>query len=569
MAKTLGPLSSFVTLAASAAVLAGCPSDEERLPGRYVGTWTNPGGSSQVVTQVHPWSRASDGAPALKFAFFPVRGEAAPVGIEIVRAGKRDLRASLSDPRIDAVPLRLKGDCATGTARAASVRLCWPDGRLTLEIATGSTVTHRLDLSKSNQLPAWREPGAPEGVYNLDELISRARYLNYSVAQEAERVFQAKQGVQTAVGNLLPKLRLKNLVAVVTGEIGGIVELAADLLPFLFPSRWYQWKSARELAAAERESFASLRGNEMLAVEVLYFAALRDQAMLQALERHLAWIARIETFLRTAESAFALPRGSADFFALESTRLAADRDLVATLVAEEISLLAHSVALSPASGIRALLPLELADPSAGGDWDAQSFFREAQLRSHEAASLQHLIAAARHMKGETIFSFLDPSSDASLGFSLPSEIRISRSRVDEARKKLEETYSLVEQQSVALAARHNASRRIYRRAEEGARTARRQVEWTVRRYLGGDTELDPGSFVDALVEDQLTVLELEALRLDALHVHAVTLSQKDRLTREGRYANLLEGLPLNGDSLRNYDPVAEHDRAGNGNGETP
>ena len=108
-----------------------------------------------------------------------------------------------------------------------------------------------------------RESLYPLGIHQIAracKLLSRAKFLSYSVSSEAERVFQARENIKVARGNLLPKLSLRAVVGAFTGDYLSVVSSA---LPFIFPNNWYRLDEANSLFLAERNLFASLRGNEM------------------------------------------------------------------------------------------------------------------------------------------------------------------------------------------------------------------------------------------------------------------------------------------------------------------
>ena len=138
-----------------------------------------------------------------------------------------------------------------------------------------------------------RENNFRTSALDLATVIARAKNQNYSVRQEAERKFQAKKRVNAAIGNLLPHLSAGSILSVALAGPAGMIELVGDLLPFLFPSNWFQMKATKRLLEAEKKSFASLRGNEVFDAESLFYGVSRDEKLAVLIDSQISWINKI------------------------------------------------------------------------------------------------------------------------------------------------------------------------------------------------------------------------------------------------------------------------------------
>jgi len=83
------------------------------------------------------------------------------------------------------------------------------------------------------------------------------------------------------------------------------VSSVGNLVPFIFPSNWFQFKEAKELNAAEKLSYASLRGNVVNGVEGLLYIHVRNTALLNMLSNEEI-ILHFSDFIETMKKHFLL-----------------------------------------------------------------------------------------------------------------------------------------------------------------------------------------------------------------------------------------------------------------------
>ncbi|MBX9766417.1 MAG: hypothetical protein K2X47_04020, partial [Bdellovibrionales bacterium] len=85
----------------------------------------------------------------------------------------------------------------------------------------------------------------------VDEVAERVGKFNLSVYANALKVYQAKESIQVARGNLLPKLNLWRLAGNFNGvspvmslanTAGSLIEVIA---PFLVPATWFRLKQVK------------------------------------------------------------------------------------------------------------------------------------------------------------------------------------------------------------------------------------------------------------------------------------------------------------------------------------
>jgi hypothetical protein len=335
-------------------------------------------------------------------------------------------------------------------------------------------------------------------------------------------------------------LNIGALVGAFTGDYLGII---GNLFPFLFPSNWFKWKASKEMAEAERKSFASLRGNEMNAVESLYFLILRDQEVLAQVDQHLAWMRRTQEELKKEEEAEALPAGSAEYFGTSVAQLERDRVILHGLIQNEYGELAQAVALPPLSFSR-VVGLDFPTTLEGvRPINAQEFFRDAQLKSHEVQAMGYLQKAAKLLTVDVFFEFLDPSAGASIGFGTAGSFRIGKSREHELKIRTDELYSLIEMRAGQVANEHNTALERYTLANTGGAATQKRLAWLFQRHLNGDSTLDETDFIAQLVELQFKMIGFGADRASAIAAWQMSKARMQRLLLQGYYQNLEDALP--------------------------
>lgn len=535
----------IVVLGAVLFLLASCKDENlSQIGGYYQGELINGDGESQQITTRIPNLEDLPEDQYTKIEITPTLATAVPKAIWLrYQDGSILIRSANTDERV--TPLTIKNNCAFGTSANTSVELCWNKSRLSLKYKSknSKSVLSALYLRKADNLlpPPGKENGA--SIYTLDELLGRTKFLNYSISQEAERVYQAKKQVTVAVGNLLPHFNTRDALAYATGGPLGIIETVGDFLPFLFPSNWFKWIEAGHLANAERKSFASLRGNEMNAVENLFYLVQRDQSVFSILETHIEWLKKIHSAIEVKEQNAGIAKGSADLFSTVIVELAQDLEQLRFLLNQEFASLSHAVALPPISGISGLALIVIPDLALVTPIDPKNIYVEAQAKSYEVAALEYLVKASRNGIGERIFGFLDPTSDKNLGFGYPASIQIGKSRVAELQKRKNEIFSLVEKRSVDVASDFNASLRAYNLGSAGLKSSQAYLGLLLRELQSGDEILDRPEFLNLMIETSRKVLRFKSNLVSAQYSFMIAKSKIDRLLLSGYYQNLEAGIP--------------------------
>jgi len=533
---TLG--AKFFTALSVTLLLAGCKDGElPELQGRYQGIQTTGSQKIQVITQVPEFSTVGKAKISI-FKIYPTLPTAPGDQYSILILDKKTVE--LKAPQLPPLGIRLtlNKTCANGSSGSQEVSTCWSDGKLDFVLTDRSNPNKSvtINLVKDDSLP----PLDKNRIYSIDELTGRAKYINYSVAQEAERVFQAKLNIGVARGNLLPKLNLKSLVGIFTGDY---LSAVGTVLPFLFPSNWFNWKISKELYQAQKNSFASLRGNEMNTVEGLYYLILRDQIVLERLKKHIDWMKQTQEGLRREEAVGTVPGGAADYFGTSVALLERDRINFETLIRTQYGQLSQATALPPIQGIAGLVPVAFPPLDNIQPIDPADFYKDAQNKSYEVKSLNFLLQAAKYAKSEIYFSFFDMEGTNGIGFGTPYQIKVAKSQQNEIKKKTDETLSLIELKSSLVTMEYNQALESYRLATSSLKSTEKRLKWVIDRHLQGDGTIDENEFVDQIIDLQYKIMSFAADQATSIQVWLMAKAKINRLLLAGYYSDLEAALP--------------------------
>lgn len=501
--------------------------DQSSLPdlkGRYQGWKMVNGKSFQVVAEI-PAFQSDDNGYFLEFELAQTLGSAKAEkwGVRVTEKGNFRLYSSGEILAKERVKLDLR------------------DGYLKL-VLTDLNGEKTVELTRDDFLPPLHRMDAGK-IYSLDELLGRARFFNYTTMQAAEKLIRAKEEIGRRKWALLPRFNVKIVIEFFLDGPLSLLDSLGFVAPFLFPTHWFKWKETGLLFEAEKKSYASLRGNQMLSVEQLFYVIHRDVRVRSYLLLHLDWLRQIQKGIEAEERNRKLPIGSSEFFKLFIFPLEEDRLQLENLIQMEIAELSHAVALSSLDGISALMPVTLPDLSEAPRLDPKHFFRDAQLKSLEVEALKKLLEVALWIKEERKWGFIDPESDDAAGFDFGHTMRIAKSQENEIRRKAEEVHSSIEKQSGGIAQANNSAIDLYLVISEEIEKLKFAFDYLVRRHLAGDHTLDEWEYLKGLAELANKRLSAEMRRLNVIHDYLITQAKYQRLLLLGHYRDLMEVLP--------------------------
>ena len=114
----------------------------------------------------------------------------------------------------------------------------------------------------------------------LAEVSKKVKEQNYTVLENAQKVYQAKEMINFSRKNLLPKFNFWNLIKI-PFDPAASVDLIQDIAPFLVPSNWFAVEQNKIFSEVYNQQYKALWANEVLTAKLLYMSTVKDNDFLE------------------------------------------------------------------------------------------------------------------------------------------------------------------------------------------------------------------------------------------------------------------------------------------------
>jgi len=427
-------------------------------------------------------------------------------------------------------------NCISSYSKNVKFNLCLDKNKLNLnfEDLVLPSNSFKISVTKNSESTAQ----SVKNEYSVEELLGRAKFLNFTLEQNAENLFRSRQQVKSAIGNLLPKLNAGTILGFATGSPEAFVGAVGNLAPFLFPSNWYQFKEAKELLNAEKKSYASMRGNILNGVEGLLYVHLRNVSLVKLLSTQVEWLGMVLENVKMKEEAGTVPQGTSELFAMKIGAIELDLEQLNLYVQEESTLIASSVNIPVQTSI-VINPPALPELSTTQVQTADACVTFVSKNSFELISLDFMITASKYQTEERIWSFLDPNGGG-IGFGNPSSIRIGQSYERELQVKRQEILSQLNKGCSDTTNESNTAVRSYKLSTQYLAKAYKIRDILSKRILLGDSLNE--NMLDELADNAEEIIKYEAQKIASQYEYLISTGKFNRLMLTGYYANLEVGL---------------------------
>lgn len=304
-----------------------------------------------------------------------------------------------------------------------------PEGCRAADIGMGKQA-HSLPLTRPNSTNAshWSllesspvpspvpssAPGVPRDVQIDPDMLKVLLFEgNTAVLESLNQVHQAKEAVNIARGNLLPSINLGMLIQAMASP-ASMAGSAEFLMPFLLPSKWFDYFQSKSLLEADKVALQLVKVNEYASTYSLYQTILSDDALANLMGEESKDLDQLADYVRRA---YQLGLVSADDLNQANGRAGiahVNWSKVQDLVHTEQAAMRHALGLDVDARI-SWVPSEVV-PSEWEEKDLKEALAHASEQSLEATQIHHLRDAARHGTWSKIFGFLNSASvSANLG----------------------------------------------------------------------------------------------------------------------------------------------------------
>jgi outer membrane protein TolC len=320
----------------------------------------------------------------------------------------------------------------------------------------------------------------------MDDVVRKVSNENYNVYANALRVYQARENIQFARMNLLPKLNLWRVAGVAVeaamGNYSSAVGLIGDIAPFLVPANWFRLEASKILYNAEKEGYRALWANELMTAKALYVHLLLDQSLFDHIKQSEQELKDLLVIVESREMLGGAAQGASRDIEIRLLALQEDIRQLEVLIGEEESLLSYMMGFEASTVVK---PALIAMPrfEAMKPLDYEDFVFRAVDSSPEIRQFDSFIAASDSVRKEVVYSFLGTSSMSrgvaggifdnipiqdGIGFGAPASMRIVSAQKEilkTQRKGIEETLKrhlrlLVNQYNLDLESYANLKRRV-------------------------------------------------------------------------------------------------------------
>ncbi len=271
--------------------------------------------------------------------------------------------------------------------------------------------------------------------FTLDELIKKALEFSTDSRQAIEILFQVRQSTRIKLGDLLPQINASSM-AYAAATSTPMASLGSDsifpIIGFLFPSRWFDWKSSKKLKKAEREVVSTLFADTAQSIQSIYYDVQRQHWSIKVLEFYFDQIDDLVTSLNAQDGTTARA-SEEDLAILENIRsdLASRKSFIDGL-SSILPRLASAIGLDPHNDF-GHLPVEpyQVEPLTGKIFKRHysEFFDAAIAKSTELKNIDYLIKSATYLKKGTFWDFMDPASGKYMGIGYGHRIKVARSSI--------------------------------------------------------------------------------------------------------------------------------------------
>lgn len=394
--------------------------------------------------------------------------------------------------------------------------------------------------------------GDPQKI-TLSDVSKKVSESNFSVYQNAIRVYQAKETVKAARGNLLPHLNLWDIAGAAAdiytggGAGGGVISLISDIVPFLIPSNWFRVQEVKLLYQADQLGYRALWANELMSAKALYMHIVLDQTLRQNIIENIDEISKIHKIVQMRELLGGAPQGSAREIEIRLLALQEDKRSMEVLLQEEMAQLSFAMGMPAATALE-LSPVNLPDLATLEALNYDDFEFRAIDSSPEINQYDYFTRAADFVKQESLYSFLGASSMSrgaaggifdnipvtpGLGFGTGPSMRIVSAQKDILNLQKEGAQEIIKRQLKLIVNNYNLDLENYKNLKKRTDLAKAALDQLFQRLSLGENF------------DMLTLMEASRNHLSAaISFYSIQyrfLLNEDKLGRlifHGDYANL-------------------------------
>jgi hypothetical protein len=388
---------------------------------------------------------------------------------------------------------------------------------------------------------------------SLEQVIEIISQKNYLVQSKAMNVYQAKENIALARGNLLPHLHLWSFVGVPLAitNLPGVVE---DVLPFLVPNNWLRVDEQKILAKAEFEGYRTLWANEVSMTRAIFLQIRKDMALLETIQNAMELLRQCLAIAEIKEKFGGAFLGVANDIRMRVLSLEVDIVDLKTFIHIETGQLAYLLGFSKETELELLDPT-LVDLEKANPIEQNPVIERSVEVSTEIIQLNFLIEASKIIESEPWWAFLGlPQSSRGnegsvfgslpvqrgLGFGTVPSVHISKAQTAILETVQVAIRELQRDKVVEVVDRYNALVTNYPKNKERVELAQGRMTQLMTRIKMGGLSIDPLT----LIEASRNLVASRSAYVDAKYRFMIEKDKLNRLTLQAEYDRLPDDSDL-------------------------
>lgn len=398
-----------------------------------------------------------------------------------------------------------------------------------------------------------------ETTISLDQVAERVKESNFSVLENAQRVYQAKETINFSKRNLLPRLNFWNILKLPIDWTSAI-DIVQDLAPFLVPNNWFRVSQSNLFYLAQKEQYRALWANQVMTAKLLYINALRDADFLNLLKKQKEQLQELVDIAETRVIFGDVPPQVVKFLKIRNLEVSEDIRSLENLVYEEVKSLSFLMGI-PQEGKVLLKSIDLPNVDELEPISFETFIFRALDNAPEINQYDYIKEALNYTRKEVYFSFLGSSSTArgisggtfdsvpiqdGLGFGLGSSLRISKSEKEILDINQKATAEVIKKSLYVLVNSFNSYVENIDNQNNRFKLAKENHQ-TIKNQLALGMNLDPIEMLESienLFDASVSLVNYKYDVVTTMEKVKRTIFNEDYSKIEGKLESVLQGANL-------------------------
>ncbi|MBF0205457.1 MAG: hypothetical protein HQK53_01075 [Oligoflexia bacterium] len=377
-----------------------------------------------------------------------------------------------------------------------------------------------------------------------EEAVDAAVSNGYLTKGKLESVFQARQRILKSIGHLLPRISLNLGLGVLPC---GVLDTISNLLGFLIPSNWFNWKESKLIYAAEKSSYLGILQNQISDTEILYYNIHRVALTIKIYEYYAGHLAKLIEHIKLNNNERKIQ--DEDIVLLENLldEIRSDAKYADGIISDWYTYDLAVAMAYPDQGTIGIRPIALPDLRNEEVYSiTESDLVQIRANSSDLLTLRYLAKAVSYSRLSRSFNFIGTTSSSgrtqgiSISFGLDniSEIRISSSEKRNLEISIQENAAKIESTFRKAVDSYNTSIDLYKEYVN-AKGHNSALFYSILGRYTTDGVLDSDRLISAIY----WAIKFEVNRSFVQHSYLIAKSQMDRLLVRGdKYTKLSNSI---------------------------